>query len=242
MNKEQYLEALSKELQRNHVAEADDVLGDYEAHFARKALDGYTEEEIAHRLGNPVEIASDFLPDSGARGNAGKAKSRGLIRCALVGLDLLAAPVLLVMFLWAVAVGIGAAAVFALGGYLALGMSWLSFIPFITTAGGILFGLSILSLSVLMFSGTVWFWMLAGQMARAYGRWHANRWHGRHELSLPVIPQLMGKRRRNMRRVVLAALIGFVVLFAAAFAVLTAQTGTPGFWHYWHWFEAAQAN
>lgn len=239
MNKKQYLEALEKELRQNGVTDADDVLADYEAHFARKLQDGYTEEEIAHRLGNPKEIAADFLPGSGESGKAAASGSRGLARFALCLLDPFAFLFFLLLFIWAVAIMAGSLGIFALGGYIGLGMTWLSFIPVLPAAGGILMGLCIIAFSVLLFTGSVWFFMLAGQMTRAYRRWHGNRWHARHELALPVMPQVTGRKRRIMRRVVLVTLICFVLLCIASFGVLSIQAGTPGFWHYWHWFDAA---
>jgi len=239
MNKKQYLDALGKELAQRQVPDADEVLADYEAHFARKALDGYTEEEIAQKLGNPVEIAADFLPASGAEGDAPTAKGRELLRLALVLSDVFAVPFFLLLFVWAAALAVCSLVVFALGVYLALGLSSISFIPVLTTAGGILLGLSILTFAVLLFMGFLWCLALAMQMTRAYCRWHGNQWYAKHELPLPVMPQLAGKRRRNTRSIVLIALICFVVLFAAAYTVLSLQAGALGFWHQWHWFETA---
>ena len=239
MNKKQYLDALQKELLQNGVTDVGDVLADYEAHFTRKALDGYTEEEIAHRLGNPVEIAADFLPDAAGQDKTGKAKGLAFIRVGLCLADLFALPFFLVLFLWAIAILAASVGVFALGVYIALGMDLVSVIPVLTVAGGILMGVGIAVFSVLLFLGSVWFLLLSGQMTRAYMRWHGNSWYARHELALPVMPQLTGKKRRFIRRIVLVSLIGCIMLFAAGFIVLSVQAGTPGFWHHWHWFEPA---
>ena len=51
------------------------------------------------------------------------------------------------------------------------------------------------------------------------------------------MPQITGKRRRNLRRAVVILLIVLVMLFAAGYIVMSVQAGTPGFWHHWHWFE-----
>jgi uncharacterized membrane protein len=239
MNKKQYLDALQKELSQNGVADVGDVLADYEAHFARKALDGYTEEEIAHRLGNTREIAAEFLPDTAAQGKAGTAKNPGMTRLGLCFADLLALPFFLMMYVWAVAMLAASVAVFALGVYIALGMDLVSVVPVLPVAGGILTGASIAALSVLLFIGSVWFLLLSGRMTRAYLRWHGNRWFARHGLALPVMPQATGRKRRFVRGIVLVSLIGCIMLFAAGFIVMSIQAGTPGFWHYWHWFGPA---
>ena len=236
MNKKQYLDALEKELSLLRVNDIGDVLADYEAHFARRIADGYTEEETARRLGDPREIAADFLPVSKARKDEGAAKSRWIPRCALCLLDLAMVPFFAVLYLWAIAVLLGAAGVLALGGYVALGMTSLSFIPVLPAFGGALMGLSIVMVAVLLGLASLWSFKLASQMSRSYGRWHGNRWSARHDLPLPVTPQMTGKLRRTVRAAVIAALVCFVVLLAAAFTVMGIQAGTPGFWHAWHWF------
>ena len=240
MNKKQYLDALETELRQHKVEDVEDVLADYEAHFARKASDGYTEEEIARKLGTPQEIANDFLPATGMADTGVTHQGRALTRIALCIFDLLALPVFITMFAWAVAILAGSAAVLALGVYIGLGLDLLSFIPVLTTAGGILFGAGMAAMAVLLCTGALWCWMLAVQMTRAYLRWHGNRWSGRHELSVPVMPQMTGKNRRVFRTVVLIALISMILLIAAGFIVLSVQAGTLGFWHHWHWFEAAE--
>ena len=239
MNKKQYLDALEKALRQNNVTDVEDVLADYQAHFTRKALDGYTEAEIAHRLGNSAEIAADFLPEADTRRKADTVKGRGLIRAALCMADLFVLPFFLVLFLWAAALIAVSVGLLALGGYIALGLNVLSFIPVLPVAGGILTGVGIAALSVLLCAGSIWFLLLCAQMTRAYVRWHSNRWYTRHELALPVMPQITGKKRRNLRRTVVVLLILFVMVFAAGYIVMSVQVGTPEFWHYWHWFETA---
>ncbi|HPJ02805.1 MAG TPA: DUF1700 domain-containing protein [Candidatus Limiplasma sp.] len=240
MNKKQYLDALEKELRQHQVPDVEDVLADYQAHFARKAADGYTEEEIARKLGTPREIAEDFLPLSGAAVADGAPKSRALTRIALCILDLFAFPVFVTLFAWAIGMLAGSLAVLGLGVYLALGLDLIAAIPVLTVAGGILLGVAIVAAAVLLFMGALWFMMLAGQMTRSYLRWHVNRWSGRHELSLPVMPQITGKKRRVFRRVILIALIAFILLSVAGFIVLSVQAGTPGFWHHWRWFDPVE--
>lgn len=239
MTKKQYLDALVKELRNRQVADVEEVLSDYEAHFARKAADGYTEEEIAKKLGTPAEIAEDFLPLAGTEVTVSAPKSRTLKRIALCLLDIFLIPVFLTLYAWAVAVVAASAATLALGIYLALGLDAIAAIPVLTVAGGILVGAAVAAAAVLLFMGALWFVRLAVQMTRAYRRWHGNRWLGRHELSLPVMPQLTGKTRRVTRTIVLISLLAFILLFVAGFIVLSVQAGTPAFWHHWHWFDTA---
>lgn len=62
MTKLDYMAQLAQELKRRGVADADDVLEEYEQHFAFKLSDGYSEEEIAAKLGSPKELAAQFDP------------------------------------------------------------------------------------------------------------------------------------------------------------------------------------
>ena len=51
MKKDEYLAQLVNELKKNAVADADDIVNEYEQHFAFKMADGFSEDEIAAKLG-----------------------------------------------------------------------------------------------------------------------------------------------------------------------------------------------
>lgn len=54
MTKNEYISALGRELKHLGVADAGDVVEEYEQHFAFKSADGCSEEETAARLGDPL--------------------------------------------------------------------------------------------------------------------------------------------------------------------------------------------
>lgn len=62
MTKLDYMAQLAQELKRRGVADADDVLEEYEQHFAFKLSDGYSEEEIAAKLGSPRSLPRSLTP------------------------------------------------------------------------------------------------------------------------------------------------------------------------------------
>ena len=62
MTKTEFMTQLAAELHKRNIADAADVLEEYEQHFAFKLADGYSEEEIAARLGRPAELAAQFDP------------------------------------------------------------------------------------------------------------------------------------------------------------------------------------
>ncbi|HIQ63762.1 MAG TPA: DUF1700 domain-containing protein [Candidatus Avichristensenella intestinipullorum] len=70
MTKSDFLERLAAELKRHHVSEPDEIIDEYREHFAFKLADGYSEEEIATKLGAPGAIAAQYVaaPAEGGRG------------------------------------------------------------------------------------------------------------------------------------------------------------------------------
>ena len=62
MTKLEFMSKLASELHKRNIADAADVLEEYEQHFAFKLSDGYSEEEIAARLGSPANLAAQFEP------------------------------------------------------------------------------------------------------------------------------------------------------------------------------------
>jgi uncharacterized membrane protein len=72
MNKQAYLNELKAHLKASAVSDIDEIIAEYDEHFTRKIADGYTEEEIAAKLGRPKEIALQFC--AGRRGQ-GEAKA-----------------------------------------------------------------------------------------------------------------------------------------------------------------------
>ena len=61
MTKEQFLSELEKALKGLSSHERQDILLDYEEHFAIGLEEGHTEEDIARRLGPPNQIAKEML-------------------------------------------------------------------------------------------------------------------------------------------------------------------------------------
>lgn len=61
MRKNQYFKELKKQLKLYAVKESEDILKDYEEHFIEALNDGKTEEEICESLGNPENIAKQYI-------------------------------------------------------------------------------------------------------------------------------------------------------------------------------------
>ena len=72
MTKNEFMEKLAKELKARGVADAADIEEEYEQHFAFKLADGYSEEEIAAKLGDPAKLAAQITAESAPAGRSGK--------------------------------------------------------------------------------------------------------------------------------------------------------------------------
>ena len=62
MTKHEFITRLTNELHKRNVADSADIVEEYEQHFAFKLVDGYSEEEIAAKLGNPEELPHSLNP------------------------------------------------------------------------------------------------------------------------------------------------------------------------------------
>ena len=67
MTKSEFMTAPASELNQRKIADSDDILDEYRQHFAFKLADGYTEEKIAAKLGDPVRLAAQFEPSDTSR-------------------------------------------------------------------------------------------------------------------------------------------------------------------------------
>ena len=59
MTRNEFVTQRTAELHKRNVAAAD-VVEEYQQHFAFKLADGYSEEEIAARLGDPVALSAQL--------------------------------------------------------------------------------------------------------------------------------------------------------------------------------------
>lgn len=60
MTRDEFMDKLERELAARRVPEPEDILAEYRRHFEYKLADGYSEEEISARLGEPAALAAQF--------------------------------------------------------------------------------------------------------------------------------------------------------------------------------------
>lgn len=241
MTKLEFLEKLSQALKQNNAADAAEILEEYEQHFAFKLADGYSEEEIAARLGSPVDIAAQYDPAPAGR----KGGKKVIAMIGLGAADFFFGVLCILLYVWeivaaALAVSFGAAAVALFTG---IRESFVVYIPEMPYHCAIILGIALVALTVLSVVGAICFFRFVRQLMRAFGRFHKNvqaEAAGRGTLPpLPVYPQFTGRAKRTLRTAAMISAIVFAVCFAAGFIACVITAGSFEFWHAWGWFGYA---
>ena len=239
MTKNEFMAQFAAELKKQNIADAADILEEYEQHFTFKLNDGFSEEEIAARLGTPAELAAQFQPASPGKEKRPSAVLPWLWLCWA---DLFFGIFAVLLLAWGI-VMVSAALSFGLVGICYIGS--LGSLPFITLPYmpywcGAVLGLALLALCVLTTAGTIWFFAFLRQIFRSYGRFHHNVLapaHGEAVLpGLPIAPQFTPRGKRRLRQVALISLVLFAVCFVLTSVVCSLSAGSPEFWHIWGWF------
>lgn len=237
MKKDEYLSLLANELNKNHIADAEEILGEYEQHFAYKLADGFSEEEIAAKLGDPAALAAQFIPDTEAKKHSGR---KGLTVTGLVFADIFAGSLFVILIAWGVIMAAFALASAAAGICLIGGLCPYALLPTMPYWCGAVMAVSLIALAVLSAVGFVYFAAFVRQFMRAYGRFHRNAVaaaSGKAVLPpLAVHPQISAKTNRRLRTTALISLTIFAVCFLAGYMVCAISAGALEFWHVWGWF------
>lgn len=237
MTKLEFLDKLASALKKNGIRDADEILGEYEEHFAFKLADGFTEAEIAEKLGDPAELASQFEAEKPGRTGGGR---RFVTALGLVFADIFAALCFVLLWAFEAILAAATAAVGALSVCLLGGLNIHSWIPPVPRGCGVLFGLSFAALAVLAAVGCVYVAAYLCQLLRAYVRFHRNALAAASgKPVLPPVqtnPRLPAKTRRTLRQLALGALAAFAVLVVLAMIVSAVTARALPFWHAWGWF------
>lgn len=240
MTKHEFLTRLEALLRKNGVADVQDILEEYEQHFAFKMTDGYSEEEIAAKLGNPAQIAAQY---EAADNGDDHRRSPVLTRIGLGFVDVFAGFFFILVCASGVVFSVTSIAFAALGISLIAGVNPFGLIPSIPYWCGAILGFAMVALGILSAVGCVYYWSLIRQMIRSFARFQYNTMAsavGKPVLpSLPVRAKLTPKTKRFLRNVMLISLMTFAVCFVLGFIASAISAGSVEFWHVWGWFGGA---
>ena len=240
MTKHDFLTRLSAELEKNQVPDVEDIVEEYEQHFAFKLADGYSEEEIAAKLGAPEQLAAQY-----ERGGAEPRRRQGAVftKLGLYIVDFFAGILYLVLLAWGVGMAAfslccAVASVCLIGGWniaaLLPSMPWLC---------GAILGAALLALAVLIAAGLVYYLAFLGRSRRSFGRFHRNTLAA--AAGKPTHPaqadgsRLSPRATRRLRGTVKVSLVVFAACFVIGFVVCCLSAGAFQFWHVWGWFGYA---
>ena len=234
MTKQDYMNALSNALRKHGVADSDDIMSEYEQHFLFKLADGFKEEEIAAKLGDPETIATQFAGIRQENKTAGGKKFFLALWLTFIGIF----EVMLYGAFAAFIVGVfcGSLVPAALGVEFIAGINFMNILPPMPYGGAVVFGIALIALGILLFLFALYCFAYLCQMIRASLRWRKNLMSGETLPLLPMSPQFSTKTRRALRSVFLGSLMVFGIAFVLGFAILALYTHSWGFWHALGWF------
>lgn len=235
MTENEFMTRFQNELHKRTVADATDVAQEYRQHFAYKLADGYSEEEIAAKLGDPTLLAAQF-----AEAPKPKSGSKPFVIAGLCVTDLFAGLFFALLAAWGVVMAAAALAFAALAICLVCGLSPYQLIPSAPYWCGAALGLSLAPLAVLLAVGCVYYTAFLRQLGRSFGRFQRNALAAASgEAALPALsisPQFSSRTKRRLRSVALVALALFAACFVLAFIACSLSAESLQFWHAWGWF------
>ncbi len=234
MTKQEYLNELKSELNKNAVADAEDILGEYEQHFLFKLADGFGEEEIAAKLGAPAQTALQFAGIPGEKKAKGGKKFFLVLWLTIIGI--FEATLYGAFLSFIIALFCASLVPAALGVEFIAGLNYLNILPPMPYSGAIVFGITLLAASVILVVFAIYCFAYLKQMVRASLRWRKNLLGAEALPLLPMSPQFKPKTRRALRTILLWAVLIFAIGFVAGYAILTIYTHSFGFWHALGWF------
>ena len=235
MTKNDFLCSFKSALEKNRVPDIDGILGEYEQHFTFKMSDGYSEEEVAARLGDPTALAGQYDNDHASSG-----RNKFFTVLGLIFSDIGGGCLMILLTAWLIV--IAALSLVSLVGAVCLicGINICALLPSMPYGCAVIYGVMLAALSVLSAAGCIFYAAFLRQLLRAYLRFHHNALasaSGRVPLPKAGInPQLDAKLNRRLRTTVLISLIAFSVCFILAFVASAFAAGGIQFWHLWGWF------
>jgi uncharacterized membrane protein len=238
MTRSDYITALDKALKDEGVRDRGDILAEYDEHFTYKLTDGYSEEEIAAKLGAPDELARQFLP------NVPTKRGSAFALAALIPADIIFAMIGIIIYAFTIVLAAAAVSFLCTGIVLLFGLGALPFVsvPAMPYGAALLFALACAALAALTVCATVCYTATANALLRSYLRFHRNTlsWSkdGEHvRPPLPVRLRLKPKTRTALRTAAIAGTLFAVFFLAVGYVTAAFSAGAIEFWHVWHWFE-----
>lgn len=237
MTKNEFMTILSSELKKKNISDAGDIIDEYEQHFAFKLSDGYSEEEIAARLGDPAALAAQFCEsDTPKKGGSNKVFAViGLIFADIIAVLFFILLAAFELVMAAAGISFAGIAVCLVGGFNICGL-----IPAMPYLCGVIIALAFAALTSLIIVGCVYYGAFLHQIVRAFSRLQKNTLASASGSAvlppLSIVPQFSAAKKRRLRNTALVSLILFAAFFVLSVVVCTLSASSLEFWHAWNWF------
>ncbi len=232
MTREEFMFQLSNELKKYKVKDIDEIIMDFEDHFSFKLEEGKTEEEVARKMGNPSDIAKDYLN----QGKTNKEKGKPVVKLGLIIIDFFVYLMFFIMWLSVIVLGAFAITVLTLGVLLITTANIAGLIPSMPYLSSLIMGISSLALATVSVIGTIYLALYVIQWQRAYLRWRKNILNNNIYPSLSKHPKLSKKTASLLKLVNMFGMILFVATFTIGYVVSALLAKSFEFWHVWEWF------
>ena len=238
MKQTEFIKLLAKTLNENKVIDIEEIVEEYNDHYEYKLLDGYTEDEISKKLGNPTDLASQYETSDITQSES---SHKVLIYTGLLFGDIFMAMFYIILISWIIVSSAFSVVNFAIFGTLFIGVIPFSWFPVIPYWCGAILSISLLSLGVFMIVVTYYSYLYLKQVFKSYKRFHNNSINQVcHRPTLPSIsstPILNKKTSRLVRKVIQLSLTTFAVSFILGYVVCSITSGNIEFWHAFGWFQ-----
>jgi uncharacterized membrane protein len=232
MKKDEFIQQLSIELKKYKINDIDEIILDFEEHFAFRLEEGRTEEEIAKKIGNPVDIAKDYLNQS----KTSKSSGSTVIRLGLIITDFFVYLAFLIMWLSVIVLGAFALVMLTLGVLLLTTANIANLIPEMPYLSSFLLSISSFALAVVSCIGTIYLVLYILQWQKAYLRWHKNMLNRNIYPPLSKHPKLSKRSTSILKLVNMFGIIIFVSTLIIGYLISSLLAGSFEFWHVWNWF------
>ena len=237
MKRTEFLTRLTDELAKRHVSDAEEITAEYAQHFDMKLADGYSEEEIAAKLGDPTALAAQFGETEAPKQKGG---NKPLVVAGLCFADVFAGLFFLLLAAWGLVMAAAALAFAVAAVCLIGGVDLFALLPTMPYWCGVILALALAALTVLLAVGCVYYGAFLRQLIRSFGRFQHNALAAASgEAALPPLaihPRLSGKAKRRLRTTALVSLALFAACFMLAYIACALSAGSLEFWHVWGWF------
>lgn len=238
MTKNEFLKQFDDELRRRNINDADEITEEYRQHFTFKLADGYSEEEIAAKLGDPVKLAMQFEQTEKPQSVGGR---KPVVVIGLCIADVFAGLFFIMLAAWGLVMAACAISSIAVAAALFGEFNIYEIIPDMPYWCGVILAISFTALTALIAVGCIYYTAFLRQLLKSFARFQHNvlaSASGRATLPpVAINPQIPAKTNRRLRSTALISLLMFAACFVLAYIVCSLSAGTMEFWHSWGWFE-----